>query len=625
MLKSSMPRWASNARMVTSMVGAGITWGISPIAHAAPGETAYTIRLSRPQTQTVEIQAIFEPLESGPVELVMPTWRPGRYVILNQAGGVRTLRAEDGSGNLLPVTRPRTSHWRIDRGDSDRVIVTYELYANELNLRTRHVDDTHAFLSGSGVFLFDPALRDTTHRVFIEAPDGWDVATSLPLENGAYVAENFDVLVDSPFEIGVHEVYPFEVDGVPHEFVVWGDPDWQAMWAQPERFTEDLATIVREEAAIFGGLPYERYLFITHIAPGIGGGTEHLNSTIMQTQPNRLTSERGYEGFLALASHELFHAWNVKRFRPAGIARYDYDEENYTDLLWVVEGTTSYYDDLILARAGLIDVDDYLGRIRGSINSVRRSPGSAVQSVAASSFDAWVKFSAPTADSGNTTVSFYTKGSVVSLLLDMELRRLTGGERSMDDVMCALHERYPLGSAGYTTADLMTLLGGWTGTDWSDFFERYVSGTDTLPLETALATVGLKLTRDESDGEVTLGISARDGDGGAVVRSVREGEPAFDAGIAADDVIVAINGFRVGSAGELNDRIDALEPGDDVVLTLFRRDRLRQVELTAAERASGWSLERDPDANDAQRAAFEAWIGQPWLDEDKDTDGDSHQ
>ncbi|MEZ6242811.1 MAG: PDZ domain-containing protein [Phycisphaerales bacterium] len=624
---------------------------IVPISRAAEPRVEYIVHLDRPQTQTLQIEVVVHAVDADIVELVMPSWRPGRYVILDPAGSVRWFRAFDADGKALAWAKTSKNHWAIETAGHGEVHALYELYANSLGDRTRHVDETHAFLSGESVFMYDPTRREEPVLVRLEAPEGWQVATGLePSGNDPrlLIAPDYDTLVDSPIEVGEHDLIEFEVDGVPHQIAVWGEGEWDA-----ERMKEDFATIVREEAAVFGGgLPYSRYVFLLHVAPGIGGGTEHLNSTIMQTRPSSFESKKNYRGFLALVSHEFFHTWNVKRLRPAGITPYDYDKENYTKLLWVAEGTTSYYDDLVLARTGQIDVKEYLERIGGSIESLSRQPGRLVQSAEDSSFDAWVKFSHTSPDSGNTTVNFYQKGALVSLLLDLELRRRTDGKVTLDDVMRTMYERFPLKSGGYTPSDLMHTIDGLAGSDFGEFFAKYVSGTEELDFTDALAAVGLHRVfkadkdpwgdeddKDEDQDEAgkgagdayreraTLGLSLTARGGGVFVRSTPDDAPAFDAGVIADDELLAINGHRVEGA-DIKPLLTDVSPGDEVTLMLSRRGQVFERTLVAGAEPDGkWVLEKVKDATPEQRAAFKAWMHQPFspddeADEDDATDDD---
>ena len=618
-------------------------------AAARAGEPIeYTVRLDAPQTQMVDITMRIPDVRGESLIVALPVWRPGRYEVLDSAGAVRDVAATDGGGRPLAIEKIDKTSWRVTTGGAAEVRIGYRVYCNELGSRTRHVDDTHAFLSGSSVFLYTPERRDDPVRVRIDAPADWTVACSLEHESGAprtqdrtLIAPNYDVLIDSPIEVGVHEVIEFEVRGVPHEIVIWGDADEDA-----DELRRDFAKIVEAQAAIFGGLPYERYVFLVHAGAGAGGGTEHLNSTIMQTSRASLEEDAAYKRFLGLVAHEFFHTWNVKRLRPAGIAPYDYARENYTKLLWVCEGTTSYYDDLTLARTGLMKPDDYLKRLAEAIASMRDRPGTAVQSLEESSFDAWIKFNASTPDSVNSTVSFYSNGALVSLALDMTLRQRTANAVTLDDLMRTMYERFPLEGGGFTPEDLVAVASELSAADFDPFFASHVRGTAVPDFETLLATVGLDLTfkpakKDDADADVKggegaehseeaetdapaepslkayLGLNLSSSGGGASVRSVLADGPAYAAGIMAGDEIVALNGRRL-PAGDLDKRLEKLKPGETVTLHVMRHDALRTVQVTLAGKPDGtWTLRRTKEPSEAQIAAYESWIGQDWPGKDK--------
>jgi len=605
---------------------------------APPPRVEYVVDLSEARSQMVGVEMILRDVDERTIEVRFPAWRPGKYVILDLAGALRDVRATTARGAPLDIRKISKASWRIDTRGADEVRVSYRFYANEIRDRTRHADDTHAFLSGSGTFMYWPKRREEPLRVRVEAPEHWRIATGLepdPELERAVVAPSYDVLVDSPLEIGEQHVIEFRVAGKPHEIVIWGRGNWD-----DQTLAEDFAAIIEEQREIFGELPYRRYVFLIHSNPGMGGGTEHLNSTIMGARPDSFEGDR-YERWLGLVSHEFFHTWNVKRLRPAGIHPYDYQRENYTDLLWVAEGTTSYYDDLTLARAELIDVDEYLDRIGGAINGYRRLPGRTKQSLSESSFDAWIKFWKRNEDHHNYNVSFYRKGSLVSLLIDIELRQRTAGDVSLDDVMRAMYERYPLSGPGYTTADLLATLQDLSGTSFASFFAAYVDGVEPLPLEAALERVGLRLARDADDEEeheagegkdeqsdameAYLGLSLTDDEGFARVRRLNADGPARAAGLIVDDRIVAMDGIRL-EADELGDRLEKMEPGETVTFSFLRWDELREIEVTLAGRPAGkWTVTKVEDPTPEQRAAFEAWIQQPWdepEDEALDRDND---
>ncbi|GAB5495348.1 MAG: PDZ domain-containing protein [Phycisphaerales bacterium] len=589
-----------------------ITTLLLPACAAQPG-VDYTVRLDRARNQIVRIEAtIDQPGEQA--EFVLPTWRPGRYGILDFAATVRTFDAVDQSGQPLPVEKIRKNAWVVDSVGAESVTFGYDIFANELGLRTRHADDSHVFLNGSSIFVMNPPRRLEEHIVRFDGLGDWRLASGLEKADteNALVAASFDVLVDSPIEIGEHRLIEFELRGVDFEIVIWGE-----CAKSDEELSEDFGKIAEACMDIFKSNHFDRYVFLIHSADGIGGGTEHLNSTIMQTRPSSFTSESGYRGFLGLVTHEFFHTWNVKHFRPAGITPYDYDKENYTTQLWVAEGSTSYYDDLLLARTGQRSIENYLDALAGAIGSVRGNPGRAMTTVEQASYDAWLKFWGPSSpDHRNTNVSIYTQGHVISLALDMLIRNETESASSFDDVMQLMNDRYPHYDGGYTPTQFKETVAEVAWVEVDEFFDRHISGVEQLPLEELLSTVGLELTLRDPDPAPFAGFSLRDSDGKSVVSRVYDNGPAFEAGLILDDEIVSANGVRIDS-DKWSDILDETEIGDSVTLGMFRRGNYREVELTITGKVSQrYDLDLVEEPTDSQRFQFEDWIGQPWPEDD---------
>lgn len=625
-----------------------------PACAAATPPVEYTVALHEPSTQMVEMAITVPLVHDDSLEFVLPVWRPGRYTILDPSSGVREVCASNPTtGAALPIEKIRKNAWRVQTNGAATVRVDYRVYANSLGDRTRHVDDTHAFLSPSTVFLYVPQRRADPLVVHVEASAEWDIATGLETSANdarSVVAPNYDVLVDSPLEIGIHKRLNFDVDGTPHEIILWGDEDIDYDEA---KMTKDLADIVRADRDIFGDLPYQRYVFLTHVGRGGGGGTEHLNSTIMQTSRRSFESDGGYGGFLGLVAHEFFHTWNVKQLRPAGIDPYDYERENYTPLLWVAEGTTSYYGPLTLVRIGTTQPADYLKDISRSIDSLRRKPGRLLKSPEQASFDAWIEYGRSTPDDVNSTVSFYTSGAMASLALDLTVRKRSGGNASLDDVMRTMYQRFPLSGGGYTRDDLQRTINEVSGSDFTDFFNRYIRGTEDFDFESVADVCGLEFvfvpskhdeqtsradddstsrareeagsasddtdasnsTDADSDANAPIPLKAYLGLNlsGTRVSSLLSDGPAYASGLMVGDELAAVDGKRLVSQGDLDQRVEALKPEDAIRLSYFRRDELRELTITLAGTPDGqWTLRRVKEPTDEQKAQYADWLGQEW-------------
>jgi len=582
-----------------------------PACSAQPG-VDYTVRLDRARNQIIRIEAtVANPGDEA--EFVLPVWRPGRYGVLDFAATVRRWDAIDQSGEPLPVSKIRKNAWVVDSAGAESVTFGYDIFTNELGLRTRHADDSHVFLNGSSIFVMNPPNRLEDHIVRFDGLGDWRIATGLrKQDDGAtLVASSFDVLVDSPIELGTHRSVLFDVRDVPFEIAIWGE-----CAKSDEELIEDFSAIVEACFKVFESIHFERYVFLLHSYEGGGGGTEHLNSTIMQTRPSSFTSDSSYRGFLGLVTHEFFHTWNVKNFRPAGITPYDYDKENYTTQLWVAEGCTSYYDDLLLARTGQRTVENYLDAIAGAIGSVRGAPGRSMTTVEQASYDAWLKFWGPSSpDHRNTNVNIYTQGHVITIALDMLIRKETNSERSFDDVMRLMNERYGDPSVGYTPEQFKQTVSDVAGTDVSEFFARHISGTEPMPMEELLLTVGLELTLSDPDPIAFAGLSLRDSDGKTTVSRIYDDGPAFTAGIIHGDEIVSINGKRIDD-DKWDDFLDDASAGDLLTIGSFRRGLYRETELVLTGKVSqSYDIEFVEEPTEFQVANFKNWIGQPWPSE----------
>ncbi len=577
-------------------------------------------RLSMPEPHAhlfhVELEAAGEgPL--GDLELVFPVWTPGSYLVREYARHVEGLAAADGEGAPLAVERLDKHRVRVRAGAARRAVVRYRVYANELSVRTAHLDGTHGYVNGAAVFAYVAGREREPHAVEVVAPPGWRVSTALDGGPATFTARDYDELADSPLEIGEHRIVRFTALGRPHELAIWGRGN-----LDEGRVAGDARSIVETFAALMGGLPYDRYVFVVHLTEKRRGGLGHARSTTLNVARTAFFPREAYEETLGLLAHEFFHLWNVKRLRPAALVPYDYAREQYTRLLWWFEGATSYYENVALARAGILEPRRWLKVLGQALTALERTPGARKMSVEEASFLAWVKHYRPDENSPNSAISYYLKGELVALALDLELRRRG---KALDDVLRALYARYA--ASGVPEDGVERVVSEIVGAQAArSFFDLYVRGTEPLRLD--LAAVGVRLRRRPAnafddkggtppkaeDGRPAPGFLGAELEPGTrlAVRSVREGSPAHAAGLYAGDEIVAEDGFRVDRAA-LWDRLCERGPGGRLELTVFRRDELVRVAVVLGPPAEDtvW-LEPEPEATSEQRAAFEAWSGGRW-------------
>ncbi len=595
----------------------------------------YSIRPHDPAAHLFEVRlTVAAPDPDGQV-FAMPAWIPGSYMIRDYARHVVAARAES-DGRDVALDKLDKSRWRAAPCERELTLVL-EIYAHDVSVRGAHLDLTHAFFNGTCVFPAVVGQEDTACEVDIGPPDKpvgkhWRVATSMrrqgaePYGFGTYAAADYAELIDHPVEIGELSIGEFEARGIPHAIAIRGNTR-----VDMARLCHDLRTICEQHMALLG-IPsdLDRYLFLLH-APGTGyGGLEHRWSSANICSRDNLPA-RGDEGvsseyrtFLGLVSHEYFHLWNVKRMKPAAFTPCDLSQEVHTSLLWVFEGITSYYDDLALVRSGLVDAASYLELVGQKITRVLRGGGRRRQSVAESSFDAWTKFYKQDANAANAIVSYYAKGALIALAIDLKLRLETDGKVTLDDVMRAAWARWGETGAGMPEDGFELLLGEVSGLDLGDFLDAAVRGTGELPLETLLRSHGIEYRLRRSAGGKDKGGKADDSsglpgvwfgaeiagrDGKAVIGVVHNGGPAERAGIAPGDEIVALDGLRVDAAGA-ESRTRRYHPGDRSAVNVFRGDELMTLSLVWDEApADTCYLLLADEADEATTSLRSAWLG----------------
>jgi predicted metalloprotease with PDZ domain len=581
----------------------------------------YTVSMPKPHSHLFEVRAEFPPV-SGELIVCLPVWTPGSYLVREYSRHVQQFEVEGPDGSPLPFERLDKRSFRVQAGGVGAVC-SYKVYANELTVRTSHLDGTHGYFNPATLCYYSEALRQQEHRVKVEAPVGWRVTTPLDEKGGEYVAHDYDELVDSPFEIGPHTPILFTAAKVPHEIVLWGEPQ-----LDEKKLVLDLTRLIETEAALFGGLPVKRYVFFVYGTDKGRGGLEHKASTALIFPRNGFNGHRGWEDFLTLAAHEYFHLWNVKRIKPRRFVPFDYAQENYTQLLWFFEGGTSYYDNLITRRAGCMGAGRYLTRLGETLTALQSTPGRQVMPLGDASMVCWTKHYRPDENTVNTAISYYLKGEVVCTLLDLTIRRATNDTKSLDDVLRLLFARYG-DESGVPESGIEAAASEVAGVDLAPFFAHALRSTAELDYS-VFEHVGLeaKLRQREAPtdkggtpprsklekGGGWLGIVPR---GGPSIVSVLDGSPAQEAGLYADDEILALDGLKCDAPG-LVARCEDKRPGDVVRVTVFRRERLTDLFVTLAARPSDtvWVAKLEK-ATEAQKASYAAWLGGAWDEEPK--------
>jgi predicted metalloprotease with PDZ domain len=507
---------------------------------------SYELKMPKPQNHYFEVQMNIADNDDAQVEVKMPVWTPGSYLVREFSKNVNLVKAYTKDGKSISVTKKSKNAWIINAGKEKDIQVKYEVYAFEVSVRTPFLDLSHGFVSGSGVFMYTETTKNQAGLVTVFPHESFKrISTSLPTDNGyrgigqRFQFENYDQLVDCPMEIGNQEIFEFTAAGVNHTVSMYGESNFNV-----EQLKRDMAKIVEAETAVIGKNPNKIYTFIVHNVVDGQGGLEHMNSTVLSV--NRWTyAGKQYVDFLNLVAHEYFHLWNVKRIRPVELGPFNYDTENYTSLLWVMEGFTSYYDELILRRTGFYTEEEFLAKLQSSINYVEGTPGSRVQPVAHASFDAWVKAYRPNENSSNTTMTYYSRGSVLASVIDATIIAETDGKKCLDHFLQQLYVTYYEGlKRGFSEAEFKMELAKFVGKNMDEFFAKYVDGTEIIPYKEFYAPVGLNV-QDITTNNPSFGASVREEGGKVMVKSVRFGSSAEEAGISVGDEIIGCNGYRV--------------------------------------------------------------------------------
>nr|WP_275661463.1 PDZ domain-containing protein [Shewanella sp. Isolate7] len=570
-------------------------------AHA---DVNYRIDLIQPQHHLAKVEVDFPRSEGNLLTVNLPVWRTGKYQVLPLADAVRYFKAEDESGKALDWQRSASGEWQVKLTQPTQVRVSYQLYANSLGQRVSHIDGSHAYLDASGVFVYSPDFRDQPVTVSLAVPEAWRSYSGMDsMGDHQFSADNYDVLVDSPIETGISQHRAFSADGRDYELVVWGEGNYDL-----DKMVADLTLLSGQAKAIWEGYPFKRYVYMVHATSGASGATEHLNSTVIQRPRFSFRERKDYLGFIKTASHEFIHTWNVKAYRPQGLVPYDYQQEGITELLWIAEGSTSYFQSQLLLRAGVLSPKEFLEDLARRISRNEQTPGREVQSVAEASAGQWVAGGGDYAQ--NHSSNIYSEGYLTSLALDFSLLSDTRLEASYRDLHAKLYRDFKI-PKGYQVGDVQQILRELSGKDYGDWWQRHVNRPLALDFDALLAKAGLKKDYGRDNKAIAYaGMSTREGS--LRLSHVKREGPAWRAGIVAGDELLAIDGLKVTAKG-FAARIKDFAPGDTIKVTLFSNDRLKEVALTLTEQPSEkLKLTSVDKPSRQQKAFFEAWLGIDW-------------
>ncbi len=571
----------------------------------------YEVAIPEPSSHLFEVTLKISGYREPVLNLKMAVWTPGSYLVREYARLVQDFVVYDGdSDKKLDSWKVSKNHWQVQTRNVTEITVKYRVFANDLTVRTNHIDSTHAYFNGAALFYYVPGWEKQPISLTIIPPHpDWKITTALdplPGEENKFIAPDFDTLVDCPVEIGIHDIYEFEVQGLPHKLAIWGRGN-----ANPSQIMADAEKIIAVEADLFGGLPYDRYLFLLHLSAGGYGGLEHKNSCTLNYMRFGLRDKDKYNRFMQLLAHEFFHLWNIKRIRPQALETFDYEGENYTSSLWFAEGTTSYYDMLIPLRAGVYGVKNFLDILGKEITRYLMTPGRKVQPLSESSFDAWIKLYRRDNNSDNSQISYYLKGELVSLLLDLKIRALSDSKKSLDRVMQIMWQKFGKQEIGYSESDLKDAIESVAGTNLNEFYRDYIDGLTELPFNEYLQPFGLYL-RGVMEGERVpyLGGRIQNENGRDIIKFVEAGSPLQKVGVDAEDELLAIDGLRV-TAEQLNDRLKDYRPGDMISITVFHQDQLRTLSVQLEQpQPTRYEVVRMDNLTESQQRNFSEWVKQ---------------
>ena len=568
------------------------------------GEVIYKVSFPKPESHYVQVEMEIEKPSGTFTDFIMPVWTPGSYKVREFARNIERLEAITGNEKLV-VEKINKYTWRVNfnKGVS-KITVTYNVYAFEQGVRTSYVDQFCAFLHGVSVFMYAEGYQNQKCKINYTKLANWkNITVALP-ESGSnsFTADNYDLLADSPFALGNHEIINFEVGGVKHRVAMLGEGNYDVV-----KIKADFTKIIEKEISMMGEHPSPEYvIFIQNVESG-GGGLEHLNSQTSVIQRWAYSNEAKYKSFLGLIAHEYFHLWNVKRIRPIELGPFDYTKENYPNMLWIMEGITSYFDDLFLKRCEIYKDEEYLAIVATAITKMENLPGAKVQTLAASSFDAWIKFYIADENSDNSTISYYQKGMLASMIIDLEIIKRTNGKKKLDDVMRLLYtEYYKTKKRGFTEDEFAKALETVAGSSFTELLQNMVYTTNPIEYGKYLQYVGVEL-KNQPSGKMPLGINTKLENGKTIVKFVEVNRPASKAGLSVNDEIIAINGYRVN--GDIDEFTSRLKEGIEAEMLVSRMGKLITLKVVPEKDPTvNYKLVKMENVTEEQKVLYNFWV-----------------
>lgn len=558
----------------------------------------YTVALSDPAAQQFHVTTDIKNINQNRLDLSLPVWTPGWYTVENYGKNLLRFRITDGAGKTLRHTMSRKQTWNVDTKGIRQIRIEYDYRATVLALNQAKITNDFAFFTGIQLFLQPEGHRNTPSTVKFAIPGGWKIMTALKetTDPVTFTAADYDTLVDAPVEIGKFDVTKFEVDGKPHYFVA--NPAGSFNAEKTKAFTEMLAKVAIAQKGIFGDLPYEKYVYYYFFSPpesNASGALEHLNSFVAFAPPGDVATP---EQIIGTASHEFFHLWNVKRFRPAEMWPYDYSRENESPLLWVSEGFTNYYGVVATHRAGITTTEAFLQRAADAASGVENTEARNYISPASSSVSTWVGYDTPVAFG----ISYYTQGQNLGALLDLSIRNDTDGRSSLDDVMRAFYNDHYKRGKGFTTEEMIAIIERLTKKDYDDFYRRYVSGVEVPDYDRIFGYAGYRLDK-KTQAVPEFGFNGRYRGGGLTINSVEPNSPAAAAGLKEGDLILKINGVAAQQSPL------GTFAGKTIKLTLDRSGAESEISMNVGSRdVAGYSLSEIAGATPQQLKIRSGWL-----------------